>query len=391
MTPSPQPIYDVAVLGLGGMGAAAAWHCARHGAKVLGLEQFGPVHDRGSSHGEWRIYREAYFESPVYAPLAVRAGELWEELGRIEGVPMLKRCGALMVSSENSPVHLGCLKSATQHLLPYELPDAARLHELFPALRHIPGQAAFFEPRAGAVRVEQSITAHLKLAENAGANLRFNERVQNVRDEQSDEGVTIETDSGSYCARRLISAAGAWSGKILDECGCALRPARVVQAWFESNLNALPVDRLAPVFFIEAPDSTWLYGVPPADPSAPGASWKFGFHNRYESCDPDTVRRTVSGEEIDAFRYYLNNLLPGLVGKFKRANVCLYEMTPDEHFAIGIHPRRPSIVVAGGFSGHGFKFTPVVGEILAELALDNRTRYDIAFFSPDRLHRSTFS
>ncbi len=377
-------IYDVAVLGLGGVGSAAAWHCARRGVKVLGLEQFAPVHALGSSHGEWRVYREAYFEHPSYVPLALRAGRLWEELEAAAQRPLFRRCGILMVTWPHSAVHQGCLASARQHGLPYRELTATVLTDFFPTLRADAGQVGFFEPRAGAVRVEDSIHAHLALAQAAGATLHFGEKVRRVTDEPHGAGVALETEKGIYRARKLIFCAGAWSGAALAECGLELRPRRVVQAWFAARPEALPPDRPAPVVFIETKDGTLFYGLPPADPAAPDAAWKFAFHNRHEPCDPDAVRRVISPEEITALHEHIERYLPGLVGAVRRASVCLYELSPDEHFVLGPHPHRPAVTLAAGFSGHGFKFVPAIGEILADLSLAGRSAHDLSFFSPTR-------
>ncbi|SHG85028.1 N-methyl-L-tryptophan oxidase [Streptoalloteichus hindustanus] len=373
--------YDVVVIGLGGMGGAAAHRLAGRGLRVLGLERFGPAHDRGSSHGGSRIIRQAYFEDPAYVPLVRRAFELWEELERESGRRLLTVTGGLMVGSPDSALVAGSRRSAQHWDLPHEILDAREIRARFPVLTPNDDEVALFEPRAGFVRPEAAVTAHLERAAAAGADLRFGERVLDWHAHPRGEGVRVVTGEGTHFADRAVICPGAWAPALLADLDIPFTVERQVQFWFAPRGGIGPYTRL-PILIWEDATGERIYAIPAHDD--PGDGVKAAFYRRVDVCAADTVDRVVRPAEVDALARHLAPRVPTLPGTFLRATTCLYTNTPDRHFAIGRHPSHPQVVVACGFSGHGFKFVPVVGEILADLVETGETRHPIALFDPRR-------
>lgn len=384
----------VIVWGLGGMGSAAAASLAARGADVIGLERFHPVHDHGSSHGDSRIFRKAYFEHPDYVPLLDRAYDAWARLEAATGEPLLNRCGALMIGAPDSAVVAGTLASVQRWDLAHESLDAAAMARRFPQFRLRPHDVAVFEADAGYLRPEVAVGAQLRRAEAAGAALRFGVRATDW--EPRGDGVAVAVDGETIEADHLVITAGAWAGTALAASGFPLQAARAVMYRFAPDDPAAFAPARFPAFVYDtrgsAGEDDALYGVgdlgalDAAGNTVPAA--KVGFHYRLTPVDPDHVDRHVTAEEIAAIRAVLAERIPGLAGECVAATTCFYTMTPDEHFVIGPLPGAAGTVsVAAGFSGHGFKFTPIVGEILADLALDGTTTAPIALFDPLRFTR----
>jgi len=373
-----QQISDVAVLGLGGMGSSAAYHLARRGKSVVGLEQFTAAHDRGSSHGQSRVIRQAYSEGPNYVPLIRRAYELWHELEQTSGVELLRLTGGLMIGAEECWIVHGSLISARAHDLPHELLSSAELQRRFPMLR-VGSDVALFEERAGAIFPEACILAHLDLAARHGAELRFGTRVEAWR--PVDDGVEIVADGRTVRARRLILTAGAWAGPLLAELGLPLQPERNVIFWMQpvTKTAAFGAGRF-PVFIWHHPTEPPLYGLPDLH----GEGVKVGLHHSGVTVDPDGSRHGTDAADVVAIRRSLDERIPALNGDIRASTVCMYTNTPDDHFVIGLHPAHPQVALAAGFSGHGYKFASVVGEILAGLAIEGSTPYSIEQFAIGR-------
>ncbi|MGH3090179.1 MAG: N-methyl-L-tryptophan oxidase [Rubrobacteraceae bacterium] len=367
-------MFDAVIIGLGGMGSAAAYHLSRRDKKVLGLERFSVAHGLGSSHGRSRIIRQAYFEGAEYVPLVMRAYELWEELERGSGEDLMEITGALMIGSPDSEIVSGSLKSAEEHDLHHEMLDAKEIKRRYPAFDPPPVAVALFEKRAGFVKPEASVKAHLDLAAENGAELHFEEPVTSW--EASENGVEVKTKSGSYRAERLIIAAGAWASEMLVGMSLPLRVERRVMHWFEPRGDTRLFSRERfPIFLWDPEGEDVFYGVP----DAPGAV-KAAFHYVGEDCDPDTLEREVGEEEVSKIRSYLERYVPDLAGRRVESKACMYTNTPDSHFVISQHPAHPQVSVAAGFSGHGYKFCGVVGEILADLTTIGETRHPIGLF-----------
>lgn len=371
------------MLGLGGMGSAAACHLSARGKRVLGIEQYTRAHNRGSSHGESRIIRQAYYENPAYVPLLQRGYELWEQLERDTDSDLLQITGGLMIGPPGSAVVNGTIASATEHDLPYEVLDAAEVRRRYPALHPRAEDTAVFEVRAGFLRPEAAVRAHLSLAAQQGGELHFEETVQEWRAHPSGEGVEVTTGHGTYQAQHLVLAPGAWAPDLLSDIGVPFDIRRHVMCWFEPSAAAesfLPEH--FPVYIWDVNGHDCFYGFPATGTLADGV--KVAMHSGGDPCTAETLDRLVHDRDVKELRRYLARFIPSLNGRFLQGAACMYTLTPDEHFVLSLHPRHPQVAVAAGFSGHGFKFTSVVGEILADLATTGVTHHPIGLFAPER-------
>ncbi|MFE9656362.1 N-methyl-L-tryptophan oxidase [Micromonospora sp. NPDC006431] len=374
--------YDVIVVGLGGMGSSAAYHLAVRGQRVLGLEQFGPAHDRGSSHGGSRITRQSYFEDPAYVPLLLRAYELWDKLERDAGREIISLTGGVFVGRPESHTFAGSLRASREWDLPHEILDARELRRRFPTFSPRDEEVALFEAKAGFVRPEATVAAHLELAGRHGADLRYNEPVLRWQ-ALPDGGVRVTTEGGFYTAGRLVVCPGAWAPALLADLGVPFSVERQVMYWFQPETGVGPFQpERHPIYIHEDGSGTQIYGFPAID--GPDGGAKVAFFRRGQACTPETIDRQVHPEEIQDMREHLAGVLPALPGRLLRAATCMYTNTPDQHFVIATHPEHPQVTVACGFSGHGFKFVPVVGEILADLATSGSTVHPISLFDPRR-------
>ncbi|GLY94149.1 N-methyl-L-tryptophan oxidase [Actinoplanes sp. NBRC 103695] len=374
--------YDVIVVGLGGMGSATAYHLAARGHRVLGLEKFGPAHDQGASHGGSRITRQSYFEGPDYVPLLLRAYELWDKLARDSGREVIRRTGGVMCGLPTSRTVSGSLASARQWGLPHEMLSAADLRKRFPTLSPLPDEVALFEDNAGFVRPEETVSAHLSLATAAGADLRFETPM--ISWSSSGSGVTVETAAGSFTAGQLVITPGPWAPQLLTDLGVPFTVERQIQHWFQPRGGTGPFED-HPIYIWESADGTQVYGFPAID--GPDGGAKIAFFRRGNETTPESIDREVHPAEIEDMAAAAASHLPDLPGTFLRAKTCLYSNTPDEHFVIARHPAHEAVTVACGFSGHGFKFVPVVGEVVADLATTGTTRHPIDLFDPHRFRR----
>lgn len=369
----------VVIIGLGAMGSAAAYHLASRGATVTGLETFGPAHDRGSSHGESRIIRQAYFEDPGYVPLVLRAYQLWQELEDRSPGRLLERTGGVMIGPPDGELVQGSISSARRWGIPHRLLSATELGDAFPALHPGPGQVGVVEPEAGVLAPELAILAHLRQAEALGAQLHFGEPALDWA--ASEAEVVVRTASGTYAADRLIVTAGPWSGQLLGDSLLPLQVERQVMVWFApGDIRAFTAPR-CPVYLLELSDGSQYYGLPTRD----GRTAKAARHHGGEATTANGLRREISRADVDAVREGLAETVPDLAqAPVTRSAACLYTNTPDLNFVIGTHPALPRVGIAAGFSGHGFKFSPVVGEILADLAQTGATAHEIVAFAPGR-------
>ncbi len=363
---------DVVVVGLGGAGSAAVYHLARRGVKVLGLERFGPLHERGSSHGHTRITRQAYFEHPDYVPLLLRAYELWEELERQAGRPLLQICGGLMVGPPEGALVSGTLRSARQYHLPHELLTASEVRARFPAFRLREEEAAVYEPRAGVLFCEACVQAHQDQARAHGAELRFSTRV--VGWESDGRRVKVRTEDGEEEAGALVLAAGPWMPELV-RCPLPLAVERQVVFWFAPRRPEWFGPDRCPVFVWQTEEG-YFYGIP----AVAGRGLKAARHHGGQAVHPDHVP-PARPEEAAWLRSQLERRLPEADGGIQAALTCLYTNTPDEQFVVDLHPEFPNVVVCSACSGHGFKFTSVVGEAVADLAVQGSTRLPVGFLS----------
>jgi sarcosine oxidase len=372
--------YDVIVVGLGGMGSAAAFHLARRGQRVLGLEQFALAHDRGSSHGRSRITRQAYFEGPAYVPLLARATELWTQLQHDSGMRLLAMTGGLMLGPPGGGVVRGTLASARAHGLPHEVLEAAEVRRRFPQFRLDDGHLGVLDRSAGVLFPEDCIRAHAAAATRAGAELRWQEPVTGWK--ATGDSVEVTTGQRRYLARALVLCAGPWMAELLADLNVPLDVERNVLCWFRprTSLAEFAPDRF-PIFIMEHDPGRVFYGFPALGDDG----LKVARHHGGERCTPATIRRQVSEGDVGELRAILDRTLPAAGGDLLSATTCMYTNTPDGHFIIDRDPRHPNVILASPCSGHGFKFASVVGEILADLAGDGQTRHPIEMFRLGRL------
>jgi sarcosine oxidase len=367
--------YDVVVVGVGGMGSAALYHLACRGKRVLGLERFDVPHEHGSSHGLTRIIRQAYFEHPSYVPLVRRAYELWRELEAEAGEQLLRITGAV----EGGPkIFEGAVRSSIEHALPYEELDGAEVSRRFPAYRLPDDLRVVYQRDGGFVLPERCILAHVTGARARGAEVRTRERV--LEWSTRADGVRVRTDRGEVEADRLVLTAGAYSQDVARLAPGMVVAQRQVLGWLEPVRPELFAPDRFPVFNL-ALEEGHVYGFPIH--GVPG--FKLGYYD-YEGArgEPDSMRRETTAEDEIPLRRFAERYFPDGAGPVLDLKTCLFELSPDEHFLIDRHPETELAVVGAGFSGHGFKFASVVGEILADLALDGDTLHDIGFLRLDR-------
>lgn len=372
--------YDVIIIGLGGMGSAAAYQLARRGQRVLGIERFTPAHDQGSSHGKSRVIRQAYFEDPAYVPLLLRAYELWAQIERDAGQQVLTITGGLMIGREDSQTFAGSVRSAHTWNLPHELLDAHDIRRRFAPLQPSNDLVALYEAKAGFVHPEDSVWAHLQQALAHGAALHFSEP---ALDWTADTNrVRVTTGRGVYEAERLIIAPGAWAPELLVDLSLPLTVTRQTLYWFDpvGGSAAFAADRF-PIYIWEMEHGEQFYGFP-AQPGVAGV--KVAFFYKGPHCDPNTVNRIVGDDEVQAMRETLAARIPTLNGALLDTATCLYTEVPDHHFIVAPHPQHANVIVASPCSGHGYKFCSVIGEILADLVIDGSTRHQISLFDPAR-------
>jgi sarcosine oxidase len=370
---------DVIVVGVGGMGSATTYHLARRGLDVLGLERFDIPHTQGSSHGITRIIRRAYYEHPSYIPLIERAYELWDDLAEETGRDVIHRTGSIDAGPEDNIVFQGSKESCEQYDIPHEVLTGAELNERFPGYDLPEDYKGVYQPDGGFVVPEQAIVGHAEAAMAEGAEIRARQRVQGW-EETADGGVRVETAEGSHEADRLVLAAGAWNYKFADALEGLATPERQVLAWFQPETPQLYQPDEFPVWNLSVPEGRF-YGLPVYD--VPG--FKLGkYHHRDEDVDPDDWDREPNVEDERLLREFTENYFPEAAGSTMRLATCMFTNSPDEHFILDTLPEHPQVTVGAGFSGHGFKFATVIGEILADLAADGDTDHPIEMFRLSR-------
>ncbi len=376
--------FDAIVVGLGAHGSATAAALARRGVRVLGLERFGPGEAFGSSGGRSRIIRLAHYEDPIYTPLARASWQRWLDLEAETGAAILTRTGGLYGGPLGSAVVAGAIASAKAGVLAHEIVDADEIRRRWPAFRPAADTVAVVEEQAGVLRADRANEAHLQVAESSGAVLRFGTRVRAWRPAPGG-GVEIESGDGVVIgADRLVLTAGPWIGELLADLRLPLVVERQPVCWFAPTVPAaeVSVGRL-PVWLMTTEAGGTFYGFP--NDSELGL--KVSHHHSGELVDPETVDRTVRPADIDLIRSFISSTMPAADGPLTSSTVCLYTNTPDDRFVICRHPIAPGIAFASACSGHGFKFAPLVGDILADLATTGTTTWPIDAFRADRFVR----
>lgn len=371
------PNYDAIVVGVGGMGSAALYHLAARGMKVLGIDAYGVPNDKGSSFGETRIIRKAYFEHPNYVPLLVRAYDLWSRLEAESGVELFRRTGLLEVGLPYGEVIEGVHRSAATHGLSVESLPGDQVSNRFPGFWAPANMQAVFEADAGFLHVDRCVEVQARLAQSKGASLTVGERVRSWNDTGGE--VRVETDRQSYTAKSLVLCAGPWSNSVMRQDLLPLTVLRKPVFWFETRNRQYAIERGCPVFCFDTKDG-FYYGCPTLE----GDLLKIAEHSGGTTADADTLDRQTHPEDEARIRNFAQQFLPDVIPQVRRSSVCMYTMTPDQHFILDFHPQSSRVAVAAGFSGHGFKFAPIMGSILADFVIEGRTREPCGFLSEKR-------
>jgi sarcosine oxidase len=376
----PVSAYDTIVIGCGSMGSAALFHLASRGKRVLGLEQFDVPNQLGSSVGTSRIIRLAYAEDARYVPLLRRAYVLWHELEELARERLLVQTGSIDAGPADGAIVSGSLRACVEHDLPHDVLDGGSLRRRFPGYRLPPAMSAVYQPQGGFLMSERCIVAHINAALARGAEVHGRELVIAWEPIGNDAGVRVHTATAVYEARSLVLTAGPWTGHLVPELRPLAKPERQVLLWVQPIVPAhFQLDNF-PVFYLEG-DEGRFYGFPMH--AVPG--FKIGkYHHLREDVEPDTVDRSCHPRDEQALREGIRRYFPDADGPTLAMKVCMFTNTPDGYFVIDRHPHSNAVIVAAGFSGHGFKFCSVVGEILADLALDTRPSLNIDMFSWQR-------
>lgn len=374
-------VFDAIVLGVGGFGSGAVYHLARRGLRVLGLDQLGPAHDQGSSHGETRIIRKAYFEHPNYVPLLLRAYDLWADLEAESKRQLFWKCGLMLTGRPDSEAISGARLSADQHGLKIENLAAPVATKRWPGLQVPESFDVVFEPDAGFLKVEDCVRTHLDRAAAHGAMLLYDEPV--VAWSSNGHEVRVRTATREFVAASLIITAGPWTTSVMSNLKLPLQVLRKPVFWHATTSPACNLDAGMPTFYFEMTSSSTFYGFPSLDSQV----LKVAQHSGGELVsDPSLVDRTSHDADAWPVSEFLKACLPSILPQPVRHSVCMYTVTPDRHFIVDRHPEFSNVVIGCGFSGHGFKFTSVLGSAFADLATAGHTDLPIEFLSLKRLH-----
>jgi sarcosine oxidase len=366
-------VYDVVVVGAGIMGTSACWSLQRRGMRVLLLDQYRPPHELGSSQGKTRIIREAYFEDPIYVPLVQRAYELWNQLEVETSRNMVTITGGLVVGPPEGELVVGALRSAREHSLPYEELSSAEATAKFAPFRIPSRYRVILEPRAGVVHADAAIEAMLDLSRIDGAAHRFGERV--LRWHKDGSGICVETEQSRYRGERLVLAAGPWIND-LAELPMPLVAARQPLLWFVPPAGAQSFDaERFPIYLWQVDDGAIFYGFPRDE-----SGIKVARHHGGPPTNPASLDRDVSRSDVEQARTFLASAMPGLQWTFAEASVCMYTNAADGHFVVDTLPADDRVVVLSACSGHGFKFAPAIGELVADM-ISGTQRSELSFFS----------
>lgn len=378
----PEKRFDAIVLGVGSMGSATCYFLSARGYQVLGLEQFSIPHESGSHTGQSRIIRKAYFEDAGYVPLMERAYENWKQLEELTGEQVYFKTGLLYVGPPDHLVMKGVKEAALRHKIELRFLNREQASSVFPPFTIPKRNEVIIEPDAGFIKPEKAITLYKQEAEKKGAVIHSHETVVDWKKEK--DGIEVITDKSTYHCRKLIITAGAWTNKMISGLPVALKITRQVIAWVRPNNENDYVSGNFPCWMIADHNRDGvLYGFPFLDKESFGSpgGLKFAWHSAAEPTDPDKVNRKVSDEEIRDLVKQVATYLPVVESaELVATKTCLYANSPDENFILDHLPGHDNdVTIACGFSGHGFKFVSVIGEILADLSMEGKTELPIDF------------
>lgn len=368
-------MYDAIVIGLGGIGSAALHQLAKRGLNVLGLEQFSVGHAFGSSHGETRVVRRAYFEHEHYVPLVLASYGLWRDLEAECGQDLLIETGMILAGKPDSDVIAGSKRAAMAHGLDFEELNPTEAAQRYPGFLFDNDMTVLVDPRAGYLHVEACVNAHVRRAIARGAEI-IDECTVNPTWQSTDGTVKIETNRGSYEAKNLVVCAGPWSDRFIPDLGITLTVDRVVLGWY--RMKNAGAHRNAPVFGYDLGGDDFYYGFSNVDDDC----IKIAKHGPVQTgIDPDTIDRSFNLRDFEGVQRLVNRYLPNVSTEVVRHAVCMYTMTKTSHFVVDTHPEQNNVHIACGFSGHGFKFAPVIGAILADRVVGGTTSYPADFLT----------
>ncbi|MCY3722312.1 MAG: N-methyl-L-tryptophan oxidase [Candidatus Poribacteria bacterium] len=375
-------IYDTIIVGAGGMGSATAYHLAKSGVDVLVLEQFQRGHRFGSSHGETRIIR-FFYDKPFYTELMKTAYAEWRDLESVSGKPLLFITGSVGIGAKGNPYGRATRQSLDAAGVESEWWDGAQLAERFPQFRLTDDMEILYQKDTGFLRAAECVSTHLRLAEQHGAEIREETQVTDIN--WQTDVLTVRTENTQFDGRKVIVTAGAWAATLLAELNLPLTVTKQQVCYYQPiDSERFQPDRF-PVFTEVTPDGEFIYAIPAFGAFDKRGGVKIARHGRGQIISPDTPERTPDADYIAHIDAYVQERLPEL-GKTTHTEVCLYTETPDEDFIIDAHPHCPDLLIAAGFSGHGFKFCALVGRILSELVQTGKTGFDIYPFRIDREH-----
>lgn len=369
--------YDVIVVGAGAMGSAAAYYLARDGYRVLLLEQFDLQHEKGSSNDHSRIIRYAY-DHPAYITLMRAAYPLWHALEEASQTTLYVQTGGLDIGNASDPSFAATRQCLAQAGIPHEILTPSEAAARFPMFRFDDDVDIIYQADTGILRAAAAVAVHLRLAQQHGAVVRANVGVSRLVAHANSVEVHADT---VYRADRLVLAAGAWTNHLLANVGLSLplEPTAVQLVYFETPPdNSLDAGTM-PVFITHqrARYGDWVYGIP----SIHGSGVKVAFHGGIRTKDVANIDYTPDPAVVERLRTYVRRYLPSADRPVRTTRICLYTMTPDEHFVLDLHPEHRHIVVASPCSGHGFKFSTLFGRILADMAIDGHTSHNTDLFS----------
>ena len=370
---------DVIIIGLGAMGSATSMFLSHNGIKVIGFDSYSPPHEFGSSLGHTRVIREAYHEGTTYVPIVQRAYEIWFEMNENSKVPIIETYGGLLIGRKTGDIE-NALKSANKYDIPIKKMTSDEISQKFSVLNPPKEYIGLLESRGGAVFVENSINHMLNTALNNGSIHKYNERV--VRWSKKSNYYLVETNLGNYKTEKLVFSSGAWITKLIPTLKLPIKIERQVLFWFSPRKNP---DKFKS---INMPNSGWdldnglsFYTMPNLE----NRGFKVAMHHNGEFVDPDTLIRESNDSDLKMVRDFLEEYIPDGNGELIDSKVCMYTDTPDQDFLIDSHPDDENIIICSPCSGHGFKFTPAIGEICSSLIINNSTNFDLDKFSLERL------
>ena len=374
--------YDAIVIGVGAMGSATVFQLARRGLRVLGLDRYDIPNDMGSSHGATRMIRLTIQEDPSYVPLVRRAYQLWHDLENLTGEKLLVTTGSIRAGPEGSQMFEGSRRACEEHHIPHEVLTGPEVNRRYPGYRLPEDTMAVYQADGGFLLSELCIVNHVAAALDLGAEVHGREQVLDW--EPTASGVTVRSDHGTYWAKNLVVSSGAWAAKILPQLAQSAVAERQVMAWFQPLRPELFRPGNFPVFGTLAEEGRF-YGFPTYGERGGIPGFKVGrTHHLDQQVDPDYLDREIHWEDEQLLRNFTQRYFPDAAGPALSLKTCMFTNSPDEHFILDTLPGFPQVSVATGFSGHGFKYSSVVGEIMADLAQHGETDHDIGLFRLSR-------